>query len=251
VSLILALVIAAHPPLALDVFVPLCDSNLIACGRGAAGDPESLRGNLYWGAAYGAERYLSRARGFRVSRSTDRPIPDRPYLLREVRLVREARNTEREVHIRLLAYSGRHIDQALADFLAAAGGLGTEADLVVWAGHDRLMDVPPPPVSPSNSPKPVVVLACSSQQYFGPVLQTIGARPLAWTRTFMAPEAYLLEALASAVAQHGLNSSTAIRQELIKAYARFQRIPTKAASTVFAPVPTANWVPTKQQAQSQ
>jgi hypothetical protein len=239
-SLFVALLLAAHPPLQVDVFVPLCDSALIACGRGAAGDPESLRGNLYWGAAYGAERYLSRARGFQVKGSVDRPFSDRPYVLREVRLVRSAGPGEREVQLRLLAYSGRNIDDALRDFLAAAAGDGTQADLVVWAGHDRLMDVPAPKVSPSSKAKPVAVLACSSQEFFGPVLATVGARPIALTRTFMAPEAYLLEALAASTARHGLGSPDALREDLIGAYARFQRISRKAASSVFARLPATS-----------
>jgi hypothetical protein len=235
--LLLALAASAAPPLALEVFVPLCDSSLIACGRGAAGDPDSLEGNLYWGAAYGAERFLSRAAGFQVEGRQDLPARDRPYLLREVRLVRRPGPGERAVRVRLLAYSGRSIDQALVDFLAAAGG-ASEADLIVWAGHDRLMDVAPPAVAPAASARPVAVLACSSQQYFGPVLAALGARPLAMTRTFMAPEAYLLEALAGAVARHGVGPPAAapVRRALIQAYARYQKISERAAATVFEPV---------------
>jgi hypothetical protein len=53
----------------------------------------------------------------------------------------------------------------------------------------------------------------------------------------MAPEAYLLEALASAVARHGPTESTAFRTAMVDAYARYQRITPRAASSVFSKAP--------------
>jgi hypothetical protein len=233
----LLLVLALATPLLIEVHVPLCDAALIACGRGALGDPRSLRGNLYWGAAYGAERHLSRARGFRVLSRCDAPDAQRPHLLRAVELARAPAPGEREVRLRLLAYAGDAIDGALRDFLSAAAG-ASEADLVVWAGHDRLMDVPAPALPRGASGKPVAVLACSSQRFFGPVLAQIGARPVALTRTLMAPEAYLLEALAGSVAAHGALAAAAHREALIEAYARYQRISRRAAASVFSALST-------------
>jgi hypothetical protein len=233
--LALWLLTATPAPLDVDVYVPLCDSALIACGPNAAGDPESLDGNLYWGAKYGAERYLSRAPGFAVVRKTDKPFADQPWVLRSVELVRRGQHRgEGEIRVRLLGYSGKHIDQALADFLGAASG-ASPAAVVVWAGHDRLMDVAAPPVARGEG-KPVVVLACTSERYFGPALKAVGARPLAWTRTFMAPEAYLLEALVTTLAEHG-PAPAPLREALAQAYARYQRISPAAARSVFAAVP--------------
>lgn len=217
----------------IEVFVPLCDNALIACGRRAAGDPRSLEANLYWGAAYGAERFLSRAPGFTV-RSRREGAPG-SAVLRELVLERTPGKGERLVRLSLHAYSGDQIDTALEDFLRAAGG-SSPADLVVWAGHDRLMDREPPLIQPSPHllPRPVVVLACMSEQYFGPVLKSLGAPPVVLTRTFMAPEAYLLEALASAVAKYGPTESQHLRTALVEAYARYQRITLRAASSVFS-----------------
>jgi hypothetical protein len=73
-----------------------------------------------------------------------------------------------------------------------------------------------------------------SEQYFGPVLQSLGVPPVVLTRTFMAPEAYLLEALAAAVARHGPTEEGALRTALVAAYARYQRITPRAAGTVFS-----------------
>jgi hypothetical protein len=234
-GLLSLLTAAPAPAVEIEVFVPLCDNSLIACGRAAAGDPRSLEANLYWGAAYGAERFLSRAPGFKV-RSRRDGTPG-SAILRELVIERTPAQGERTVRLSLHAYAGDRIDTALEDFLRAAGG-ASQADLVVWAGHDRLMDRPPPKTQslPSATPRPAAVLACMSEQYFGPVLQSLGARPIVLTRTMMAPEAYLLEALAAAVARHGATEPAALRTALVDAYARYQRITPRAASTVFSRV---------------
>lgn len=231
---LLALLAAAPAgALELEVFVPLCDGTRLACGRGGAGDARSLEANLYWGAAYGAERFLSRAPGFQV-RSRRDGAPGSP-VLRELVLERRPARGERAVRLTLHAYAGEHIDVALRDFLHAVAG-GSPADLVVWAGHDALMDFPVPPVRVPEgaSPRPAAVLACQSEPYFGPVLQALGSRPVVLTRTFMAPEAYLLEALAATVARHGPTDASAARAALVAAYARYQRITPRAAGTVFS-----------------
>src|SRR3954466_14169585 len=107
----------------MEVHVPLCDSSLIACGQGALGDPRSLEGNLYWGARYGAERFLSREPSFRVLSRT----PGQGAVLRELVLTRAPSRAEREVRLVLRAYAGDRIDDALTSFLAAAAGR-TDAD---------------------------------------------------------------------------------------------------------------------------
>jgi hypothetical protein len=227
--------LAATPARALEieVFVPLCDGAQLACGRAGAGDPRSLEANLYWGAAYGAERFLKRAPGFQVRSRQDGTAG--AAVLREVVLERTAGPGEQPVRLRLRAYAGDRIDVALEDFLRAAAG-GSSADLLVWAGHDRLMDRPPPElkVPAEAKPRPVAILACESEKYFGPVLRALGAQPIALTRSFMAPEAYLLEALAASVAKHGPTAPVPLRTALVDAYARYQRITPKAAGTVFS-----------------
>ncbi|MDC0713812.1 hypothetical protein POL68_35425 [Stigmatella sp. ncwal1] len=233
---VMLLSLLAVPPMEVEIFVPLCDNALIECGRPPAGAPRALETNLYWGAMYGAERFLLRAPGFKmVSRE---PGPDGAEVLRELVLERTAAKGERPVRLRLHAYAGDAIDTALEDFLRAAAG-ASRADLIVWAGHDRLMDREPPRVDapPGATPRPVVVLACMSEQYFGPVLKTLGASPIALTRTLMAPEAYLLEALASTVARHGPTETKAMRTALVEAYARYQRLSLRAAGSVFSKLP--------------
>ncbi|OGQ26601.1 MAG: hypothetical protein A2138_17050 [Deltaproteobacteria bacterium RBG_16_71_12] len=223
----LALALAAAPVDVL-VVVPLCDGAKLACGNGALGDPRSLDGNLYWGARFGAERFLAGRAGVTV---TERRAGT-PPLLRELRLVRRAAKGEREVKATLLAFDGERIDDALAYFLDAVRL--RRADLVVWAGHDRLMDVGAPEIERAGRPASVAVLACESERYFGPVLDAMGARAVALTRTFMAPEGYLLDALIESVAKNGPDERVLLRQALVAAYARWQRISRTSAATVFS-----------------
>jgi len=228
------------PPIEVTVVVPLCDNALIACGRAAAGDPRALETNLYWGAMYGAERWLSRAPGFHVVTKADAPDAERPALLRRVVVERRAAAGERVVRLTLLAFDGAHIDDAVAYFFAQART--PTSDLLVWAGHDRLMDVAPPTTTATTTattttPSRVAVLACESDRYFGPALRALGAQPVAMTRTFMAPEAYLLEALAGSVARHGVDARQPLRAALIAAYAKYQRLSTRAAGSVFTSLP--------------
>ncbi|MFZ5470229.1 MAG: hypothetical protein ACOZIN_12410 [Myxococcota bacterium] len=97
--------------------------------------------------------------------------------------------------------------------------------------------MPTPRVEKAARPRPVAVLACVSQPYFGPLFKSARIPVVALTRTLMAPEAYLLEAVATAVASHGERDAPAMRKSMVAAYAKYQRISEKAAATVFADIP--------------
>ena len=81
--------------------------------------PESLAANLYWGAAYGAERFLSSAPEFTVDGSTDGPYPERPHVLRELLLSRRATGAEREPDADLLLACDRSGQQEIGDVHAS------------------------------------------------------------------------------------------------------------------------------------
>ncbi|MCG6168684.1 hypothetical protein [Leptospira sanjuanensis] len=216
----------------IEVFVPLCDGTQLACGKGKAGDVRSLEGNLYWGAAYGVESFFKKASGYKIVERNDERQGS--PVLRRLRVERIPHKGEQKVSILFHAYAGDKIDDALNDFLNASAG-NSGSDLIVWAGHDRLMDrFPPNSKRSSNSPKPTAVLACESEKYFGPVLRSIGSTPVVLTRTFMAPEAYLIQALADTAAISGVKDKRAIRSALVDSYAKYQRISKRAAGTVFS-----------------
>jgi hypothetical protein len=218
------------------VVVPLCDGGQLSCGRGDLGDPRSLSANLYWGALYGADRFLRRQPDIRA-RAGDVAVDERARgVLARTFATRTAGPGERGVEVELVAFDGARIDEALATFLRAA--TGDSYDLVVWTGHDRLMDVPAPAIAPDGPTRtPVVVLACDSERYFGPVLQALAVPAVALTRSFMAPEGYLVDAVLDVAARGRATDRAAMRAALIGAYARYQQISTSAAASVFSASP--------------
>nr|PJZ93512.1 hypothetical protein CH379_07450 [Leptospira ellisii] len=194
--------------------------------------PRSLEGNLYWGAAYGAESFFKRKSDFKIVERIDGAPGS--SVLRKIKIERIAKPGESNVTLHIHAYAGDRIDEALEHFLRTASGK-TKTDLLVWAGHDRLMDRPPPEIeTESRNKQAVAVLACESEKYFGPVLRSLRTDPIAMTRTFMAPEAYLLEALADTAARSGIRDKRAVRSSLIRTYSKYQKISERAAGTVFS-----------------
>lgn len=246
--------VAAGKPLTLLVVVPLCDSRVIACGGQGAGDPGSLDKNLYWGRAFGARRYFDEtAKQFRrVARSGAQGSMLEQLVYR--RTVPGARwGTEGDVEqlVVLRAVHGRHIDDAVRDFyrFATEGAevsfveQGVERRVAVhvagYAGHNRLMDgislqqivgaaaTPSPPAA-----LPSFVFACRSAPYFSDALRDAGSSPLVMTRDLMAPEGYVIEAMARGLGDRATPKE--LRQRVVAAYARWQRIPERTAGTIFA-----------------
>ncbi|HXK20099.1 MAG TPA: hypothetical protein VNG33_19945, partial [Polyangiaceae bacterium] len=245
--------VAAGKPLTLLVVVPLCDSRLIRCGGQGAGDPGSLDKNLYWGRAFGARRYFEeQAKQFhRVAREVGtgpmleqlvyrRSVPGAPW--------GSAKDVEQLVVLR--AIHGGQIDAAVRDFYHYATG-GAEVSFVEqgqartvrvhavgYAGHNRLMDVALAQIvgeaaqPGAGTALPSFVFACRSAPYFSQALASRGSIALVMTRDLMAPEGYVIEAMARGLGEH--LSQAALRQRVVAAYARWQRIPERTASSVFA-----------------
>jgi hypothetical protein len=253
-----------HPDIAADVragapfvtlvYVPLCNNAQIDCGGKSAGDPSALDKNLYWGRGFGVRRFLNeRPKTWELVTHTS----GSGDVLEEVvyrRRVAAARwgleQGEVEQLLMLRAVHGDAIDQAVDAFWKAAsqgsevsfedGGKARRVRVHVtgYAGHNRLMDgkelPPPPPAEAGKRPwsTPSFVLACRSEPYFSRALATAGSRPLVMTRDLMAPEGYLIDALVRGL---GDNVSTAsLRQRVVETYAKWQRIPVRTASTIFA-----------------
>jgi hypothetical protein len=145
------------------------------------------------------------------------------------------------------AYRGDRIKNAVSDFLGAAAGNGRKtlaldkvslglhggADLVVYVGHNGLMDfrVEPPVADKDAQPREAIVLACKSRPYFQPHLSAVKSRSVLLTTGFMAPEAYTLEAAAAG----WLAKETAekIRERAAIAYDKYQKCGLKAAKNLF------------------
>lgn len=74
--------------------------------------------------------------------------------------------------------------------------ISSDAELVVYVGHDGLMDFPLAIdfARRSSASHSAIILACASRSYFLDLFRASGATPLLWTTGLMAPEAYTLKA---------------------------------------------------------
>lgn len=236
-----------NPGRLIHVVVALCDNKY----QGIVPVPESIGNgddpsrNLYWGAGYGVKNHFRRAKDW--------------MLISEVQNPKEAvlercifKHKERDVYLIADAYRGREIRRSTVDFLRFASGRDAEAieaqlvskpirlfaggaaDLIVYVGHDGLMDfsLTEYPQKSDERRREAIILACASKSYFALPLQQTGAAPLLWTTGLMAPEAYVLKA---AVDGWMLNEGgQQVRRRAAEAYHRYQKCGMKGAMNLFA-----------------
>ncbi len=106
--------------------------------------------------------------------------------------------------------------------------------MIVFLGHDGLMDFRlPVETHPKLArPKAVSILCCKSKKFFEPYVRQAAAKPILWTKSLMAPEAYVLEA---AIQSFELGEGPKLATErAARAYAKYQKCSLKSARTVFA-----------------
>ena len=238
-------------PLVIHVIVPLCSNDQIDCGSPAAGLAGNLKTNLYWGALFGHRRFFDRQKSeftrIDVARGKG-PLLERAVYRRMIAAPGSTGMKGKTVEqiIVLDAYHGDSIDQAVDMFWhrATKGGLvhfrdgdkdrAERVSVAGYAGHNRLMDGIRLPAAAKDgaSAIPSFVLACASEQYFGPALRAAGSETLVMTRTLMAPEGYVLDAVVRAIGDHA--PQTQIRASAVQAYAKWQKLSESVASTIFA-----------------
>lgn len=222
----------ATPNTHISVIVSLVDnvSQGIVPVPAKIGNGDDPHNNLYWGAAYGVKTFLSKSNGWR-NLGCEKDISD-------TILERCQFGWEDKLTVTADAYRGSRIDQAMLDFMqqAATPPNATEREMVVFIGHDGLMDEQNLPIierfpKHAGHDKQAVVLACLSEEYFSGHLHAAGSKPVVTTFSFMAPEAYVLEAIARGFANQA--SEGELRSSAAAAYAKYQRISAKAGKSVF------------------
>jgi hypothetical protein len=224
---------AAMPTTHISVIVSLVDnlSQGIEPVPAKIGNGDDPRNNLYWGAAYGVKTFLSKADGWHnlgCEKNINDTILERCHFAWQDKLTVTAD-----------AYRGSKIDQAMLDFMQQAATPPADAaarEMVVFIGHDGLMDEQNQPIierfpKHAGHDKQAVVLACMSDEYFSGYLQAAGSKPVVTTFSFMAPEAYVLEAVARGFANQA--SEAELRSSAGAAYAKYQHISAKAGRSVF------------------
>ena len=230
----------------IHVFVALCDNvnQGIVPVSASLGNGDNPATNLYWGAAFGVKTFFSKSKDWELLSVT--PNPQAAILERLV-----FKHRTREVVLVADAYRGKEIKSATLDFLGAAAGqpgeqislagrkplnlnLRGSADMVVYIGHDGLMDftLNSTPLHQDQRQRKAIILACASRQYFSESLKRTGASPLLWTTNLMAPEAYILSAAIDGWVKDETDEQ--IRLRAAKAYHSYQNCGLKSAQNLFA-----------------
>ncbi len=238
--------LGAQPPpprRVVHVIVALADNTyqgIVPVAR-AIGNGDDYEHNLYWGAGYGVRTFLKRSPEWTLIKCSkaETPVLERCLF----------RHKSQNVIVVADAYRGREIKRAVADLLAFSAGrkvqnivlsgsdhvsAGGGADLIVYVGHDGLMDFRLNGYeTPADKKKrETIILACASKIYFNDSFRYTSAQPLLWTTSLMAPEGYVVEAaLAGWVRKE---TGEQIRERAAQAYDKYQHCGIKGARRLFA-----------------
>jgi hypothetical protein len=227
----------------IHVLVALCDNvnQGIVPVPARLGNGEDLKDNLYWGAAYGVKSFFAKSKDWKLVAQMLKP---QPAILERCLF----KHKTRDVYLVADAYRGAEIKQTISDFFDyAAGGRGENlranevalrcgdgADLLVYVGHNGLMDfnLATQVKQQDDKRRDAIMLCCASKNYFAARLRSTGANPLLWTTNLMAPEAYILQAAINGWLQN--ESGEQIRLRAAEAYHKYQRCGLKAARNLFS-----------------
>jgi hypothetical protein len=232
--LILFLIVAIHANATrvVHVIVALADNQhqSIAKLPGAFGNGQNPKSNQNWGAGHGMKSHFDWAPEW-VRMETAKP--DVEHILD--RAVWKHRDSA--IYLIADAYDGRNIREATEDLLlfASGGGAGMislggkvipsggGANLIVYVGHNGLMDVKVEKVyrPEEDHDREVIILAPLSRGFFSNPIRASGAKPLLWTTGLLSTEAYTLrDALQGWVAGE---TDEEIRERAAKAYDQYQK----------------------------
>nr|WP_294945104.1 hypothetical protein [uncultured Mucilaginibacter sp.] len=224
----------------IHVFVALCDNKYqgivpVPPGIGNGQDPET---NLYWGCDNGVRTYFKKSKDWQLVKK------DKAKRMVMERLIFKHRS--QNVYLVADAWDGRAIEKTTEDFLFSCSGqlkdtvhhqnkvlgIGGNAQLVAYIGHDGLMDfrLADKFENADGKTRDCIILACISKKYFGGFIAKAKATPLVWTTGLMCPEAYTLHDAITGYLQN--ESHQQIRGRAAAAYAKYQKCSVKAATNL-------------------
>ena len=225
----------------IHVLVPLCDNEnqgIVPVNK-SLGDGLNLRTNLYWGAGYGIKTHFTRSNTWVTKSSVLNP---QKAILERVVFKHRSQN----ILIIADAYRGDSMLACVTNYFKEIAGLvkdscvvdsvkimfGAQTDLVVFNGHNGLMDVSIDPIrSVDGYLKDAIAIACASHDYFAPHLNLSGGYPLVMTSNLLAPEAYILHYVLDQWVEN--KSEEEIRMAAGQGYHDIQKCGLKGASNLF------------------
>jgi len=192
--------------LIVHVFVPLCDNEhqgIVPTSASIGNGMDAYR-NLYWGTSKGMKRFFKERADWKMISSQknvntnvlDRAIFEKSFPNKaKVRLIMDAYRGDRMklcLEHYFMALAGITRDSVMMDsVLYPAYG---HADLIVFNGHNGLMDEDPKSYANKDSrPKDAVSISCISKSYFKPFWDESGSYPLVMTTGLMYPGAFCTE----------------------------------------------------------
>lgn len=230
-------IVLDHEAKTIHVLVALCDNRYqgivpVPSNIGNGQDPDH---NLYWGCAFGVRSFFNKSKDWALIRK---------YKLNDTILERIVfRNLHNNYYLIADAFNGKNIQQCTQTLLESCAGsyndtiqvdgkilgLGGNARLRAYIGHDGLMDfnLEGDFKSVDQKKRDVIILACYSKRFFTELIASAGAYPVLWSTGLMSPEAYTLH---DALIPYMENKpAIQIRRKAADAYARYQKCSQKAA----------------------
>ncbi len=257
--------LAAGKPLVVQVHVPLCDNDVLRCGRGRLGDGEDADGNLYWATSGGFRGWFGRKGSpWRLVHHMSAPEDD----VIEIRVWRRrvppgpalrARGIKKPVPVYVVAYAwrGESIARAMSAYaadlfggrarrIALPGGevlaAGGAARLVAFVGHNGWMDVTDftwPRTARGAARKATIAVACITEDYLVPAVPGEKRVPLLFTRSLLFAGAHAFEGAVSAFAEG--QSLAGVRESAVRAYAAGQGKPLPRVRAAFTNPADRKW----------
>ena len=222
----------------IHVLVALCDNKNqgIVPVPAAIGNGQDPANNLYWGCGGGVKTFFRKSANWRLLSTIKNPgtnILERCIF----------KHVSTGAYLVADAYDGTAIKQCTIDFFndCAGGnttmmnienkpvGIGGNADLIAYIGHDGLMDfsLSKYEEKKDNKTRDAIMLACISKNYFREGIRKSGANPVLWSTGLMSPEAYTLEAALEGWLKNETGQD--IRKRAANAYHKYQKCGVKAA----------------------
>ncbi len=240
---------AKKSPLVVHILVPMCDNEnqgIVPVNK-QLGDGLNLKTNLYWGAGYGVKSYFKKYGGWKLLSSKIDTVGN----VMERVIFYKKNSTGTQIYLVADAYRGDKMKACLHDYFRSLGGwksgndsipnqkiaLYKDADLLIFNGHDGLMDdTLKEYYSKDSVARETATIACYAKSFFNPRFENCGTFPLVGTSGLLAPEAYVMDAVIENWALH--KTETEIKNAAGDAYhSKHPSTSTKGARALF----TTGW----------